>query len=130
MRHSELVATIAAYTAHLAHLDRFVQIDADHVAVITVNLYTNRLTESPTPAAVMDVFQKHVSVDGDETFTEWESTELELLPSATLARVAQMKQTLELWNKNELDDLPTTDAADPTLQVRRQRNRVRRYHRR
>lgn len=132
MRHSQLVATISAYTADLAKLDRFVQIDADHVGVIHVNLYTSRLTEAPTPKAVLDVYEKHVigGADNDDDpeaerkpSIEWECIDLSLLSGASLARVAALQSHLDLWNRNEIDDLPATDAPNVVDETPRTRYR-------
>lgn len=128
MRHSELVSAISEYTDRLAKLDRFVQIDADHVGVIHVNLYTNRLTEAPTPKAVLDVYEKHVlsaaaDTEDGKPYVEWECIDLSLLSGASLTRVAAIQGHLDLWNKNEVDDLPATDAPNVVDETPRPRYR-------
>lgn len=130
MRHSDLVSAISAYTDRLSKLDRFVQIDADHVGVIHVRLFTERLTEAPTPKAVLDVYEKHVLSGSDnedgKPSVEWVCIDLDLLSGASLTRVGALQHHLDLWNKNEIDDLPVPDAENVVDEVAPVRRRLRR----
>lgn len=132
MRQSLLLKTISTYLAEIEKHDRFIKLDDNHVAIITVNPYGGRRDDNlPDPVAMLEYYARHEDKRGDRVTVEWNGAELDDLPSAVLMRVVELKGTLERWNKDELDDLPPSTSEDVRLlneERPRRRRPLRRYY--
>lgn len=129
MRHSDFTKLYAAYLTELANLDRFVYLDESKTYVAHIQVGIRGRLE-PMPKAELCVYEKETVTEGNDLTVDWQTIELDELPGSLLRVVGDLKDKLERWNKNELDDLPTSNAPNVWLHAEEAFEKRRTFRRR